>query len=412
MAVARIIAQVTGIAVVNERNINNCQREDFTSLRASLKPLLLTDSNRFAGTERHMLDLARALADAGVQVSIGCPTNAPLERRCAEYQLKTLSVPECGFFFGAVAKLAKALARGDVNIIHAHNGVSHAAAVLAIAIAGKGICIVTQHFVSPARTGRTGWLAVLSEALHRWNSRHTNRFIAVSNAVAETCKVIYRCKMEDLFVIPNGIFPLSDCEIRCETARQEFGLGDEIPIVVSVSRLAPEKDLDVLINAMAHVQKSFPDCQCLIAGEGELEPELRKLISKLGLTNVVKLVGFLDNPSTLIAASNVFVLPCHCEGFGLVLLEAMSLERPVIAARSGGPLEVIESSVSGRFFEPHNPIDLAKNIQEILASKSEAQRLASAGHERYLSNFTAEQMAASTLKVYSSAMQANPTGSN
>ena len=108
--------------------------------------------------------------------------------------------------FGAVAKLAKALARGDVNIIHAHNGVSHAAAVLAIAIAGKGICIVTQHFVSPARTGRTGWLAVLSEALHRWNSRHTNRFIAVSNAVAETCKVIYRCKMEDLFVIPNGIF--------------------------------------------------------------------------------------------------------------------------------------------------------------------------------------------------------------
>ena len=69
-AVARIIAQVTGIAVVNERNINNCQREDFTSLRASLKPLLLTDSNRFAGTERHMLDLARALADAGVQVSM------------------------------------------------------------------------------------------------------------------------------------------------------------------------------------------------------------------------------------------------------------------------------------------------------------------------------------------------------
>ena len=216
-----------------------------TAALGALGPLLLTDSDAFAGTERHMLDLARALAAAGVDAQIGCPEDSILERRCRQHGLKVITAPASGYFFSMSGKVANALHKGEVNLVHSHNGVSHLASILAARLAGKGVCVVTQHFVAPARTTRRGWRSLAGKVLHGWAAERTDHFIAISHAVSGTCEEIYRCPQEKLSIVHNGIYPINGALESKQEARLRFAVSVHSQLVVAIARLVPEKSLDV-----------------------------------------------------------------------------------------------------------------------------------------------------------------------
>ena len=368
--------------------------------------ILLTDSNAFAGTERHILDLAQSMKDLGCTVTIGCPADAILVKRADESSIPVLTAPRSNFFFFMTLKLIPLLRAREFEIVHAHNGVSHVAAAIAVSASKAGACVSTQHFVAPARLHRRGFKARLLSAVHSWASKRTANYVAVSNAVAKVCVDSGICTKENISVIPNGTVIPGPISLSVSEVRAKFRILQDADFIVSVSRLASEKSLDVLIRAMSSVVSRNANAKCVIAGSGPLEPELQNLIADLGLASCVLLAGHVEDPAALVNASDLFVLPGANEGFGLALLEAMMLGKTVIAANAGGPRELIEQGIDGYLFQPNSANDLANVICEKLAMVKSGFSTGRKAQEKCRELYSAEAMARKTLDMYSSVLAA------
>ncbi len=156
---------------------------------------------------------------------------------------------------------------------------------------------------------------------------------------------------------------------------------------------------------MALARKSLPGAVCAIVGNGSEMELLKGLVAELTLDGVVKIVGFKEDAHSWIHASDVFVLPSLAEPFGLVLLEAMALGRPVIATNAGGPKEIVVDGQTGLLVPPRNPELLATAMVRILSDEQERTAMGQNARKRYLEHFTAERMARETIQVYKRALE-------
>ncbi len=367
-----------------------------------LRVLLYTDADVFAGTERHMLDLARGLRDAGVSVSVACPSPAALEERAASEGLPTQAIPKQGLIdWNAVGILTRLLRDGEVEIVHAHNGRTALAAALATRRAGRGKCLMTQHFLEPNHTTQRGPKAAVSGLAHHWVTAQMSGILAISQAVKVALLARHEAPENKITVIPNGI-STPDPKLMGERAavRAALGVPQNAPLVVCAARLEAEKDISSLIQAMTEVRAALPDVHCLVAGTGTQQGALQEQIDRLGLAQTVTLLGFRPDALALIAAADLFVLPSLAEPFGLALLEAMALGRPVIATCAGGPLEIVEEGKTGLLVPPSSPEKLAAATVRLLSEPGEARKMGAAGLARFQEQFTAARMAQATLAVY------------
>lgn len=370
-----------------------------------MKPaLLLTDSDAFAGTERHILDLAAGLRSAGAPTLVGCPAGTPLASACEEAGISTLTVEKRGLVdFSAAVQLAALLRKRELGLIHAHNGRTALVAALARRLAGRGAAVMTQHFIHPDHTGRTGRKAHLTRKAHLWVGRELRRVVAISPAVAEAILERGDTSPEKIRVIPNGIREPNSTPLRDSAeVRRELGLTARNPLVVCVARLEAEKDVSTLIAAIGKVVERRPEVACVIAGEGSLRGRLEQEIREAGAAGKCRLLGFRSDARALIAAGDLFVLPSRAEPAGLVLLEAMALGRPVVAANAGGPRDIVVEGVSGQFFTPGRSDELCAVMLRLLADPDHAKRLGVAGRQRYERHYTADRMCADTLSLYES----------
>jgi glycosyltransferase involved in cell wall biosynthesis len=373
-----------------------------------MRVALFTDSDVFAGTERHMLDLALGLREAGVDVRVACPNPGVLAERAAGAGLPVVAIEKRGLLdFAAIRKLAAMFKDGTIDVVHSHNGRTALLAAMAVKFAGKGHAVATQHFLEPAHLSRRGAKAFLSQAVHRWLSRATDRFIAVSNGVKAVMLERKNQKEDKVSVVHNGM-PLADPArlTPAEKIRAELGFDADTKLIVCVARLEREKDLDVLIAAMKDVAAADPKAVCIIAGEGSQRPALLEQIAALGLEKSVKLIGFRKDALAVVQAADVFVLPSAREPFGLVFIEAMSVKKPIVAARAGGPLEIVANGETGLLVEPNGAREMGRALITLLADQTLREKMGAAGHARFLEKFTVERMVFATQEVYKKALAA------
>lgn len=364
--------------------------------------LLLTDSAAFAGTERHMLDLARGLAASGSDVWLGAPDGAPLLEKSFQYGIHCLGANPKYFLPAMLYKVTQLLRQREIDLIHAHNGVSHILAAAALQAAGRGTLIATHHFVSPKRSQRRGGSRWISHHAHQWACGKTSSFIAISNAVASSCRDL--CHGVDMKVIHSGMFPPEGVSKQGKDVRAEFQIPDSAPLIVCVARLEKEKSIETLVRAMRPTVDNFPAAHCLIVGDGTQRQVLSNLVHELGLERSVHLAGFNPDPSSVIAAGDLFVLPTPHEGFGLVILEAMFLAKPVIVAGSGGQIELIQDRVNGRLFTALDSAALATIIKELLDDRQYASVLAEAARNTAWQRFHAMRMVDEVMALYNDAL--------
>lgn len=373
---------------------------------APLRVVLLTDADVFAGTERHMLDLARGLRAAGAAVTLACPSPSALEDAADKEGLPFLAIQKRGLLDrAAVQALARLLRSGGAHVVHAHNGRTALAAAAAVRRAGRGRCVMTQHFLQPNHATQRGPKALLSRAAHHWVVARMSRVIAISEAVRAAMLARREVIGGKITVIPNGIAaPDAGPPGTARETRHSLGIAPDAPLVVCAARLEPEKDIASLVSAMSRARAAVPGACCLIAGDGSLRPALQHQIEDLGLGGAVQLLGFRSDAPALVAAGDLFVLPSLAEPFGLALLEAMALGRPVVATRAGGPLEIVEDGETGLLVPPSSPDALAEAVCRLLADPASRHRLGENGRARFVDRFTSDRMARATLAVYEQAV--------
>lgn len=176
--------------------------------------------------------------------------------------------------------------------------------------------------------------------------------------------------------LPNFV---PDMATAIPSARPE---GSRPPTVLALGRLHPNKAFDVLIRAMPHL----PGLRVLIAGEGEARGTLTALAADLGVADRLDLPGWRHDTPALLADCDLLVCPSRHEPLGNVVIEGWSACRPVVAAASQGPSELIAHGQTGLLVPIDDPAALAAAIGEALAEPMRSF-LARAGRLRYEADF-------------------------
>jgi glycosyltransferase involved in cell wall biosynthesis len=169
--------------------------------------------------------------------------------------------------------------------------------------------------------------------------------------------------------------------------RARLGLPAEGGLVGIVARLQRWKGIHVLVEALPHVIRRHPNLHCVVVGgrhdlEPEYEPHLRRTVTELGLEERVIFAGRQRDVPPWFQAMDVVVHASDDEPFGLTIVEAMALGKPVVAAAGGGPLEIIRDSVDGLLVGPGDVRGLASAVTRLLGDAELAGRLGKAAQQR------------------------------
>jgi glycosyltransferase involved in cell wall biosynthesis len=320
--------------------------------------------------------------------------------------VRTVPLPFSGITdIGTVASLRRFILDNDVALIHAHLGISTILSLAASELAGGIPVVATRHFIGDRYTtiGNKALYNIYLEMYRRVNSA-LKRVIFVSEAVRRGVQDREGDLGSKGIVIYNGIGlqgrPTGG-KNDGETARlrERYGATPDSFFVVTLSRLVAEKGLVTLIGAAAELKNDKSDFHFVIAGDGPQCADLGRQAENAAVSASVHFAGYVEYTASLLAAADVFVLCAHAEPFGIAVLEAMAAGAPVIAARSGGPLEIIREGGSGLFFEPGDSKDLAKKIR-LLDGDTEMRRRLSRGAISRVADFDESLLANRMQDVY------------
>jgi glycosyltransferase involved in cell wall biosynthesis len=248
----------------------------------------------------------------------------------------------------------------------------------ALATAGTGIPFVYRSIGDPGF-----WAATpLRRARVQLLMRRAQAVAVVWRGAADLLRDRFGLHPEQVRAIPNGVpaarFPLVDMRRRGE-ARHRLGLETDRATVAFVGALSPEKRVGDAIAAL----RSLPDVALVIAGEGPERARLEALAAA-DAPGRVRFLGVTDEPATVLAATDVLVLPSRTEGMPAVLIEAGMSGIPVVASGVGGVGEVVVDGVTGLLVVPGDRPTLVSAIERTLADHD---RLSLDGREHCLEHF-------------------------
>lgn len=299
----------------------------------------------------------------------------------------------------AIAELVRLIKSRGVHIVHTWNAKSHVYGGLAAAVSRVPSVYHLQGVPKPTFS-RDGLVSFLSVALP------ARRTLACSAYVAEAFKQVWHSRRE-VVVIHNATSGSCSTTASVPSVRQEFGVPDGAGLTVMAARLQRWKGVHVFIDAVADVIAVNPKAFFIIVGgslfglEEEYAAELREQVERMKLTRSVRFAGFRSDINRFYAAADVVV---HCsiepEPFGMVLVEAMVCEKPVVATDFGGPREIVERDVTGLLVPPNDPPALARAILLLLGDPDRRLRMGRAGAKRVRDFFRSEQMARQVEDIY------------
>jgi glycogen(starch) synthase len=210
-------------------------------------------------------------------------------------------------------------------------------------------------------------------------------------------------------VDPKKYSPEQVNQERINKVKQRYGLTNEDLMVLFVGRLVWIKGVDKLIRAMPQVLQKIPNAKLVIVGLGDMRDYLEGLVRNLHLEEVVKFrFEFIPEEERIAhyAACDVAVFPSLYEPFGIVTLEAMSMEKPVVvgAAGTSGMREIVSISgpdQCGFHINPNDPTDIAWGIISAIQDPAKRIQYGHNGRKRVLELFTWDEVAKSTIRCYS-----------
>lgn len=358
-----------------------------------LKILYVLDNLGFGGVERNTINIANLLAESH-NVSLLVLTSNSLDMKqfisdkVSYYNLESKRV------FPSIFKLIKFLKKHKFDsIITAKEYVNVTCLFSRIFSKDiKKIITSTRTYVSSekiySKLKLSDFYLLLAKILYKFAKAN----VCVSQGVANDLKKNLNLKRNPV-VIYNPAAKESSFTLQPKIPHPWF--EEEIPVIIGCGRLTKQKDFSLLINAFSEVIKK-KEARLVILGEGELRPQLEKQIKDLGLKNKVLLPGNVNSPESYMYHAKVFALSSLWEGFGNVIVEALSVGCPVISMNCpSGPSEILEDGKWGTLVTERKFEKLAEAITaELEREKPKKEYL-----QKRAKDFTPERIAEEYLKL-------------
>jgi len=275
------------------------------------------------------------------------------------------------------------------------HGLAHSSAVL----------VVNEQNMPSAEFATHGKAWLKEHALRRLYPR-ADLVVAISEGIAAELRNAYGLMGGRVHVIPNPVDLERVRQLAAEAVEHPW-FGKDDPVILSVGRLHPQKGFVHLIRAFALVRDSMR-CRLVILGEGPLRSDLEQLVKDLGLVADVSMPGFELNPYKYMQEADLFVLASLYEGFGIVLVEALALGKPVVATRCpSGPDEIIPNENVGILVSPGDEAEMARAILRVLHDPNLARKLSENGRRR-ADEYSVDRIARQHEALLTSALRSSP----
>jgi len=308
----------------------------------------------------------------------------------------------------ALLELVRLMRHQGYDIVHTHNSKAGFIGRLAAKISKVPIIVHTIHgfafheFEKPPRQK----LFIL---LERFAAGFTDKLIIVSGPLKHWGLRLGIGRADKYITIYDGIeidrFRLDFDVVK---KKQELGVNAADLVIGVVSKLWEGKGHRCVLKAAKIVADKMPNVKFVFVGEGYLRKELEALTRQLGLSDYVIFTGFRTDIPEITAIFDIAILASFFEGLGRVLLEAMVLGKPVIAARVGGIVDVVEDGKTGILIPPGDSTALAKAMITLLENGDLRIMMGKAGRSKIDAKFSAETMVSQIKDVYEELLRRNP----
>jgi glycosyltransferase involved in cell wall biosynthesis len=302
----------------------------------------------------------------------------------------------------ALLDLTLFLKRNPYHIVHTHNSKSGFLGRLAATLAGIPVIVHTVHGFA-FHDQEPLWRQILFRNLERLGSHWCDKMIFISQPLIDWAlreKITYREKIEKIY---SGIqldqFRPVTADIKMKN-REKWRLKKEDLVIGIVSKLWEGKGHITLIESFKALKQRLHNVKLVIVGEGDLYGELQRSVDNNELSDSVLFTGFQMDVSEILSTFDVAVLPSFFEGMGRVLLEAMAMEKPVVASRVGGIPDLVKHRLNGLLVEPGDVAGLTHALEQILSDSVLSRKMGKEGRKRIREQFSADIMVQSIDKVY------------
>ncbi len=361
------------------------------------------------GGAQHIVSLLARRFHERYALSVACAPHGELVDRLRGQGIRVIGIPEFVRdphpWRDAVAlwRLLRIMLKERFDLVHTHGTKAGLLGRVAARIARVPVVLFTAHGWA-FTDGRAGWKRWLLAWMERFAARWSTRIVCVSahdRRLAEQFGVGGQTK---LVLIRNAIDPLGAPQLDADAFRRTLGVKG-LPVIVSVARLAIQKDPMTLLDAARRLAAGT----VVLVGDGPLRPAAERYVRDHGLGDRVIFSGMRRDVASILAVSDIFVLASRYEGLPLAIIEAMMAGLPVVATRVGGVAELVEDGVTGLIVPPRDGEALAGALRRLLADPELRHRMGMAGRERAFRDFAEDRMARETQKLYEELLGARVT---
>ena len=311
-----------------------------------------------------------------------------------EYKLTSFYNPN---FIRQVRRCAAYLRKNKIDLVHTHCFYANIFGMAAATLAGVPVRVASKRETGKMRTAAQDFVERLA-----FGRAHA---IVVNAAAVRDYLIEHSIETEKIRIIYNGLdfsrFSNSDHD-KVQTV-ESFSLpkAENIRFVTLVANLRHAvKNVPNLLRAARIVTAKFPDAHFVIAGEGELESDLKSMASELGLNGNVHFIGRCTDVPALLDISDICVLTSTAEGFANSILEYMAAGKAVIATNVGGAAEAIVDGETGYLIPSGDDPALAARLIELLENGQKAETFGTEGKRVVTERFSQNAQLTATLKLY------------
>lgn len=318
----------------------------------------------------------------------------------------------------------------DANVVHCHTWYAHFGGLLAKILYGIPL-VITAHSLEPLRPWKREQLgrgADLSAWAERTALEAADAVVAVSQEMKADILRHFRVPADRVAVIHNGIDPEEYRRVEARDRLARFGIDLARPTVLFVGRISRQKGILHLLAAVPQLDPRAQVVLCAASPDSrEIAREMDAAVAqaRAARPETIWIREMVDRPTAvqLYSQASVFCCPSIYEPFGIINLEAMACETPVVATAVGGIPEVVVHGETGLLvpvarqdappFEPVRPDefsgDLARSINALLADPARCRRMGAAGRRQVEERFSWRAVAEKTLGLYRALLQGNTT---
>jgi len=362
--------------------------------------LQVISSNVAGGRELFCIPVSVKLKENGHKVSIMCKKGSPVE---TEALRRGIDVIHTGFswYFNPVEIFiaAKAIKAGKFEIIHSHWTRDVSNLIVAAAFAGGVPIVCTKHVYSTA---------IKKDLFHAWAASRLKVMMCVCELVRKNLLNTVPIAPSKVVTVYNGIDTKDEWRPGKfgGSFRRENGIDENAYLVCMAGRINSGKGQHVLVAAAKKVLKNHPEAVFVVAGrpEGPEEQkyyeEMLSAVKNAGLEKSIRFLGFRTDLPSIMDAADAVVMCSVFETFGLVLIQGMAMEKPVIGTNAGGVPEIITDGKNGLLFEYGDDEHLATLLAGLIEDPVKSKLLGEAARRTVEEKFELADTVKAIEKIY------------